>query len=119
MKTFIILLIVLSANFATAGELEYDVSNSAWYGVVVSGTGSPKVYGYISRKWSKVRNNAVENPVVVTGSFYGKGNGTCNRHSRKWNSCQRNSYHNKYAQSKRLILISKEVILGFTHGTRR
>ena len=73
MKTLIILLIVLSANFATAGELEYDVSNLAWSGVVVSGAGSPKVYGYISRKWSKVRNNVVENPVVVTGAFYGKG----------------------------------------------
>ena len=73
MKIIAIILLLFCVTSANAGNLEYDVSNPSWSGVVTSCSGSPKVYGYIARKLGNINNNYVENPVVVTGNFYGKG----------------------------------------------
>ena len=73
MKIIAVIILLVCSNCAYAGSLEYDISNSAWAGVVTSGSGSPKVYGYIARKFGSIKNNSVEDPVIVTGNFYGKG----------------------------------------------
>ena len=72
MKFLTVIFLLISIN-AFASDYEYEVSNKNWAGVVVAEKASGKVHGYISRSWVLTKKNSVENPVIVTGSFYVKG----------------------------------------------